>query len=104
ALLPRIPVAPKGGLIVLLALVASLALGVLLSFVRDALDNTVKTPEDVEEKLKTNMLGFLPMTKARVKDMPVEGFLSANFSSFAEAVRSLRTGMMLSNIDEPHKV
>ncbi|HVK99614.1 MAG TPA: polysaccharide biosynthesis tyrosine autokinase, partial [Dongiaceae bacterium] len=104
AQVPRVPVAPKTDLIMILALLASLGLGVLLAFVRDALDNTVKTPEDVEEKLNTRLLGFLPRTKSRSRQLPVEGFLSANFSRFAEAVRSLRTDIMLSSIDQPHKV
>lgn len=103
AQLPRVPVAPKTNLIVALALLGGLGLGVLLAFVRDALDNTVKTPEDIEEKLNTRMLGFLPRTKARARHLPVEGFLSANFSRFAEAVRSLRTDIMLSSIDQPYK-
>lgn len=100
---PRIPVAPKKGLIVLMALAASLGVGVMLAFVRDGLDNTIKTPEDIEEKLRTRMLGVLPKARSRGRRKPLEGFLSSNFSAFAEAVRSLRTGIKLANIDRPLK-
>lgn len=104
ALPPRVPVAPKKGLIVLMALAGSFALGILLAFVRDGLDNTVKTTDDVEEKLRIRLLGFLPKTRVRGRNRPMEGFLSSNFSHFAEAVRSLRTGIKLANIDHPLKV
>lgn len=100
---PLEPVAPKRSLIVLLALIASLGLGVLVAFIRDALDNTIKTSEEVEHKLRTRTLGLLPKIKSRGRHMPAEGFLSDNFSSFAEAIRSLRTGIVLSNIDQPYK-
>ena len=100
----RVPVAPKTNLILLLAVVASLGIGVILAFVRDALDNTIKTPDDVEDKLQSNVLGLLPLTKTTQKGQPLEGFLADNKGTFAEAVRSLRTGMMLSSLDQPHKV
>lgn len=97
------PESPKPRIIVLLAIVASLALGVLLAFIRDALDTTVKTPDEVEHKLRTRMLGLLPRIKARSRKLPVDKFLDDNFSNFAEAVRSLRTGIMLSNPERPCK-
>jgi len=104
ALAPSIPVAPKKGLILALAMVGSFGIGVLLAFIRDGLDNTINTPEDVEEKLQARVLGFLPKTRARNRHRPLEGFLSSNFSKFAEAVRSLRTGIMLANMEHPIKL
>lgn len=99
----RVPVSPNIGLIVGLTLLGSLMLAVLYCFFRDALDNTLKYPEQMEDKLHARTLGFLPKIKTRAGNLPLEGFLSANFSSFAEAVRSLRTGIILSNIEHPHK-
>lgn len=104
ALVPRVPVAPKKGLIVLMTITASLGLGILLAFVRDGMDDTIRTAEDIEDKLHTRLLGFLPKTKSRGRRRPLEGFLSANYSNFAEAVRSLRTGIKLAHIDRPLKV
>ncbi|MYM65124.1 polysaccharide biosynthesis tyrosine autokinase [Pseudomaricurvus sp. HS19] len=104
AVSPRKPVKPKKALIVLLAMVASGMLGVMLAFLKDALNNTVRTPDDVEEKLHAPMLGFLPFIKENRSEAAFEGFLSDNHNNFAEAIRTIRTGLMLSNLDTPHKI
>lgn len=98
------PVKPKKKLIVLIAMLASGMVGVALALLLDALDNTVRTPDDVDEKLGTPMLGFLPLVKTNKTEHAFEGFLSDGGSNFAEAVRTIRTGLMLSNLDEPHKI
>ncbi|GAB3108676.1 polysaccharide biosynthesis tyrosine autokinase [Aestuariicella hydrocarbonica] len=104
AVAPRLPVKPKKALIALLAMVASGMLGVMLAFLQDALNNTVRTPDDVDEKLRAPMLGFLPLVKSNKSEQAFEGFLSDGKSNFAEAIRTIRTGLMLSNLDEPHKI
>ncbi len=104
AVTPLKPVKPKKSLIVLLAMVASGMLGVMLAFLKDALNNTVRTPEDVEDKLKAPMLGFLPHVKSNNSEVAFEGFVSDSHSNFAEAIRTIRTGLMLSNLDEAHKI
>lgn len=100
----NLPVKPKKKLIVLIAMLASGMVGVGLALLLDALDNTVRTPDDVDEKLKTPMLGFLPLVKSNKTEHAFEGFLLDGSSNFAEAVRTIRTGLMLSNLDEPHKI
>jgi succinoglycan biosynthesis transport protein ExoP len=100
----NLPIKPKKKLIVLIALLASGMVGVALALLLDALDNTIRTPDDVDEKLKTPMLGFLPLVKTNKTELAFEGFLSDTTSNFAEAVRTIRTGLMLSNLDEPHKI
>jgi len=104
AVSPRLPVKPKKSLIVLLAAVVSGMLGVVVAFLLDALDNTVRTPDDVEEKLHAPMLGFLPLVKSNSSEVAYEGFLSDARGAFAEAIRTIRTGLMLSSLDEPHKI
>ncbi len=104
AVAPLLPVKPKKALITLLAAVASGMLGVMLAFLADALNNTVRTPDDVEEKLGASMLGFLPLVKSNSSEQAFEGFLSDSTSNFAEAIRTIRTGLVLSNLDEPHKI
>lgn len=101
---PRLPIKPKKKLIVLLAMVASGMFGVVVAFLLDALNNTVRTPDDVEEKLHASLLGFLPFVKTNKSEQAFEGFLSDSKSNFAESIRTIRTGLMLSAIDEPHKI
>lgn len=98
-----LPVSPNTKLILALAIMLGLSAGVILAFVRDALDTTIKTPEELENKLHLPLLGTLPKTRTRGRDEPYEGFLSARFSSFAESVRSLRSSLIVANMEKPYK-
>ena len=103
---PVKPFKPKKGLILALAFFASLMLGVLLAFLYEALDKTIKSSEDIEEKLGLPLLGVLPLFKGGRKNgqQQVVSSLDQHGTSYAEAVRTIRTGLVLSNLDNPHKV
>jgi capsular exopolysaccharide synthesis family protein len=69
--------------------------------------NTIKNPEDVEQKLGLPLLTALPKLKIGKTDFKREAakrFLKAPGSAFAESIRTACTGIMLSNLDTPHKV
>ena len=65
-------------------------LGVLLAFLLEFLDDTLKTPEDIEQKLKLPVLGIIP--KLGPKDSVVAAAANSQ-SSFSEAYRSVRTAL-----------
>lgn len=65
-------------------------LGVLAAFLLEFLDDTIKTPEDVEQKLRLAVLGIIP------KLGPKESVTTAaadSRSAFSEAYRSVRTAL-----------
>lgn len=99
-----VPIKPDKKLLVVLAALVSGMFAVAVVLLLDMLNNTVRTPEDVEEKLHTSLLGFLPLIKTRRSDNALEGFLSQPRSQFAEAVRTIRTGVMLTGLDKPNKL
>ncbi len=112
-----IPYKPKKRQILLLATVAGLFVGVMLAFLMEYLDNTFKTTEDVDSILGLPVLGILPQLKNNGKKKrtrskqeedeihsPDHMFLEAPKSNFAESIRTIRTGVMLSSLDEDHKV
>ena len=76
-----------------MGLLAGLLLGVLLAFVLEFLDDTLKTPEDVEQKLKLAVLGVIP--KLGPKDNLAEVAADTR-SSFSEAYRSVRAALQFS--------
>lgn len=98
------PVKPRKTRIVLMALLASAAFAAGIILLLDWLDNTIKTPEDVEEKLRVPLLGHLPLDKTNKDDAPFLGFLSEDSWHFAEAIRTIRTSFILSGLDKPAKV
>jgi len=106
AVAPIKPFKPKKSLIVALAFFASLMLGILLAFLFEALDKTFKSSADIEDKLGQPMLGMLPLIKVNQKNREAHAFamLDEDQSTYAEAMRTIRTGLVLSSLDNPHKV
>ncbi len=104
AVVPTIPVKPNKLLVIILAAIVSSVFGVLVAIVLDMLSNTIRTPEDIEEQLKSTMLGFLPLVKSNKSSSAYEGFLSDSKGNFAESIRTVRTSLVLSNLDDPHKI
>ncbi|MFT5116981.1 MAG: succinoglycan biosynthesis transport protein ExoP [Kiritimatiellia bacterium] len=98
------PSKPEKKKIVMVAVLfsAMFAAGVVLLL--DWLDNTIKTPEDVEERLRVPLLGHLPLDKKNKNDTPFLGFLDEENWHFSEAARTIRTSFILSGLDKPAKV
>ena len=106
AALPGGLIKPQKQRIILIAFVSGLLAGVFISLLLDRLDNTLKTSEDVERKLKQPLLTTLPLlTQKEVgRTSSARLFLDNPKSIYAEAIRTARTGVLLSAIDLPNRV
>jgi capsular exopolysaccharide synthesis family protein len=102
-MVPTGPVKPNKRLSVTLAFILGIMLGCGIAILLDILDNTVKNPDDVEEKLGAPLLGTLPKMKSNKKG-EFEQFWQKPQGQFAEALRTVRTGVVLSSLDNPAKV
>jgi polysaccharide biosynthesis transport protein len=91
---------------VMMAFFLSAMLGVGLAILRDLLDNTLKSADDVADRLKAPLLGTLPDVKQGkgASNRPFMGYVDDGKSTFAEAVRTIRTGLVLSGLEQPHKI
>jgi capsular exopolysaccharide synthesis family protein len=100
------PIRPNKQRMVLTAAMVGLMLGVGLAFLLNQLDNTFKGPEDVERRLALPVLGSLPKLKLDKDDhlQPMREFKEARKSAFSEAVRTIRTGVMLAGLDRDKNV
>ena len=96
------PFKPNKRMVTLLALVAGLFLSVMLALLLDRLDSTVKNSADVEGKLGLPVLASLPVITER-NFKPERIYLEHPQAMFSEAIRTARTGIMLSSIDTPHR-
>ena len=102
---PRNPSKPNKKLIVILAFVASFGFAVVMTFVFDALNDTVKNKNDVENKLAQRMLGLLPHVAIPKKGFfPIHAYLEDTYRRFAESVRTFRTSLLLTHLDRAHQV
>jgi capsular exopolysaccharide synthesis family protein len=96
---------PKKFRIIGIAAVVGLILGIMLALILEYLDNTIKNSEDVDTKLGQAMLGQLPRIKGKLESGDLQiAFIKDKDPGFSEEIRSIRTGVLLSSIDAPHKV
>jgi len=122
AAVPKGPIRPRPLINLGIGVLSGLLLGVALSWGREQMDRSLKTPEDVEEKLGVTFLGLLPEF-AEEKEKGVAGkprsprrrrpesstlppelvVHEAPLSGVAEAARSIRTNLMFMNPDRPYK-
>ncbi len=97
-----VPYKPNKRQTVLIALVAGLFVAVMLALLLDRLDSTLKTSADVESKLGLPVLASLPIVSER--GIKTERIVEQNPQAmFSEGIRTARTGILLSAIDEPHR-
>lgn len=90
--IPGDPFKPNLQLNLILALVLGLFGGVGLALLLDYLDDSLKSPEDVERALGVPVVGVIP----RLRNTTPEHALKDTRSAFAEAYRSLRTALQFS--------
>jgi succinoglycan biosynthesis transport protein ExoP len=97
---PTSPIKPKKSLNILLGLIVGLFGGVGLTFFFEYLDNTIKSPDEVETKVGMSVLGTVPLLD--VKDGRVETIsLRDSQSVIAESYKTVRTALLLSSADKP---
>jgi capsular exopolysaccharide synthesis family protein len=117
ALVPSSPIRPDRPVDITVGLLVGLILGVTLAFVRESLDRTLMTAEDIEREINVPALAVIPLgTTARgrysryfrhsVHKVGRNGnraltILNAPGSQMAESFRVLRTSILLSGAPQP---
>ncbi|WP_295422281.1 tyrosine-protein kinase, partial [Sulfurovum sp.] len=103
ALLPKHPIKPKRKLIVIVGFILGLLLGITLAFIRNFMDDTIKSEEDI-----TKVTGDIPIL-AQIpffkKDSDqIQVFLSPK-SAATESYRNLRTNLQfMSTYEKSHVI
>jgi capsular exopolysaccharide synthesis family protein len=97
---------PRKGLIVGFGFMISIMMGVFLVLLVERLDNGFRSAAQLERLTETPVLGIIPRLPAAEKDGRAAGELVVRDpnAGYTEAVRSLRTSLMVSNVDSPPKV
>jgi len=103
AVVPTNPIKPRKLLNIGLSVLIGIFAGVGFAFFFEYLDNTFRTPEDVEDVLGIPFLGIVPDIKLHedegedIRDLIV---FKKPRSTSAEAFRSVRTNLLLSSADQ----
>ena len=104
------PVFPKIQTNAMIAFMASALLGIVVVFVSDGMDHTLRDPETIARHLQTEVLGSLPVVKAWRGHLPGKnnegsqprelfGLSKGLASSYEEAIRTLRDSILLPSAD-----
>ena len=97
---PTSPVKPRKSLNVLLGLIVGLLGGIGLAFFIDYLDNTIKSPDEIEPRLGIPLLGVVPLLDPK-EDGIEEIIMKEPQSLYAESYKTIRTAILLSSATKP---
>jgi polysaccharide biosynthesis transport protein len=119
---PKAPIRPNTTTNVGIGILLGFFLGIGLALLREQLDSSIKSPEDVEQRLQITFLGMLPEVaddedkdgnkkrpriaprRPTADDFPPELVVHERpLSGVAEAARTLRTNLMFMNPDKPYR-
>jgi tyrosine-protein kinase Etk/Wzc len=108
AVTPKVPIKPNKKKNLALGLILGLMLGIGLAFLLDYMDQTIKTSEDVKEKLGLNVLGIIPRIPFADEDarLPRKRLVTtlAAKSPVVESFRALRTNLNFLTAKQKHKI
>ena len=103
AIVPGSPFTPNIPRALAIAGVFGLLLGFGAALLLHTLDNTLRTPDDVLERLGAPLLAALPAVE-QDKSGHFKQSWEAPQGAYAESIRSLRTAIMLFDLDKPPKI
>jgi len=91
ATVPAKPYKPRKLINLLIGLGVGFILGIMFIFISEFLDKSVKSSEDLQEKLGLNFLGFVPINKIKKLKSEYEIMLKEGNFLIAEQIRNIRT-------------
>lgn len=105
AILASTPSSPRIPVNLALAIVLGTLLAIGLAFLAEYLDESVKTPEDVERATSAPVIGSIPRIRLGPSQSPIYSLATVLYprSSAAEAFRSMRTNLEFTAVDGPIK-
>lgn len=106
AVVSSTPLKPKKLTTIAIAGILALLVGIALVILLDYLDSGMRSVPDVERRLGVDVLGTIQTLEKSEEEpfKPARAFLENPNSLFSESVRTIRTAVLLSAIDEPHRV
>lgn len=97
---PGSPVRPRKALNILLGIIVGLFGGGGLAFFFEYLDNTIKSPDEIERRFGLSVLGVVPLLETREGNIE-ETVVKDPQNVIAENYKTIRTAVLLSSADNP---
>ncbi len=104
AVVPVSASAPRKQIILMLSLTFGLLIGSAIALLREFSQNTFRVAEDLEAKTGYAVIGQIPVIPSRSRKKVLTYLRNKPNSAAAEAIRNLRTSLLLANLDKPPKI
>jgi capsular exopolysaccharide synthesis family protein len=104
AVVPARPALPRRGLVLVLAALAGFVAGAALVLLREAMTDSFRDARELERATGLPVLGQLIQIPGRRRRETLQYLQDKPASGPAEAIRNLRTSLLLSNVDAPPQV
>ena len=104
AVIPGAATAPRKSLILAMSAILGAMLGTGLVLMREAGQNTFRTARELEDLTGRTVMGQIPQIPSRSRSDAIGYLYTKPTSAAAEAVRNLRTSVLLSNLDSQPQV
>lgn len=101
AITPKGPILPRKMINLLIGIVGGGILGVLLAFVLEFFDQSIKTSDDLDGKLGLAFLGMVPFEKMKKQDSEYATLLKQGNFLKAEGVRNIRAMLEFAQAEQP---
>ncbi len=101
---PGQQVAPRKSRILALSMILGIMAGSALVLLREYTQNTYRTAEELERTTGQTVLGQIPRIPAKGRPATIQYLATKPTSAPAEAIRNLRTSVLLSNVDNPPRI
>lgn len=102
---PGGPIYPRTKVIIGMAAAAAVVLGLVLALGLEFLDSGYRSLSTIEAQTGLATLGMVPMISLRGRsNLPHHHATAKHGSIFAEAIRTVRTNLMLSNPEQPPRI
>ena len=104
AVIPGAPSEPRKSFIVVLSAIFGMLIGSGIVLLLEGRKNTYRTAQELESNTGYPVLGQIPLLPARRRKETIAYLKSRPTSAAAEAIRNLRTSVLLSNVDQQPQV
>ena len=104
AVVPYRASAPRKMMILAVAILMGAVVGAAIVIIRELAQNTFRTAEELEGRTHTTVLGQVPTISAKRRKNVLKYLREKPTSAAVEAIRNMRTSVLLSNVDNPPQV
>ena len=101
---PGVPSYPRRGLTLLTGGGGGLLLAFALVFLFERMNNSFRSTDELEGRTGTAVIGTIPIAPVTGRRALLQYLIDKPTSSVAEAIRNLRTSILLVNVDNPPQV